>query len=259
VNRGEEVGQRLDGTRFTRVLFFDSLDSTNRYARDEAERGAPDGLVVVADVQTAGRGRLGRTWEAPAGASLLVSVLLRPQLPLEFWPLLTPAAALSAAASLQSLAGIDVRLKWPNDLVVDDRKLAGLLAEAVHAPAALVLGMGVNVLWSSFPDELDGIATACNLCGDSPVDRVDLLVDWLTRFDVMLGELDDPAGRRALRDATAARSATLGRRVRVALATRELCGVASGLTPEGLLEVTADDGHVETIAAGDVVHLRPSA
>jgi BirA family biotin operon repressor/biotin-[acetyl-CoA-carboxylase] ligase len=259
VNRGEDLGRRLDGTRFTRALVFDSLDSTNRYARDEAERGAEEGLVVVADVQTAGRGRLGRTWEAPPGASLLVSVLLRPELPLEQWPLLTPAAALSAAAALQSLAGIDARLKWPNDLVVDDRKLAGLLAEAVQPPAALVLGMGLNVFWPSFPEELEGIATACNLCSDASVDRFELLVEWLTRFDRMLDDLHDPAGRRALRDATAARSATLGRRVRVALATRELCGVASGLTPEGHLEVTGDDGRVETVAAGDVIHLRATS
>jgi BirA family biotin operon repressor/biotin-[acetyl-CoA-carboxylase] ligase len=258
VNRGQELGRRLERTRFGPVLLFDSLDSTNRYARDEAERGAEAGLVVVADVQSAGRGRLGRTWEAPPGASLLVSVLLRPALPLEFWPLLTPAAALSAASALQALAGIDARMKWPNDLVVDDRKIAGLLGEAVHAPAAAVLGMGVNVFWASFPDELNGIATACNLCADRAVDRDELLVAWLTRFDAMLDDLHDPDGRRALRDAAAARSATLGRRVRVTLASRDLCGVASGLTPEGLLEVTADDGHVETIAAGDVVHLRAS-
>jgi BirA family biotin operon repressor/biotin-[acetyl-CoA-carboxylase] ligase len=259
VNDAHELGPRLDGTRFGPVQVFDTIDSTNRYARDEAVQGTADGLVVVADAQTAGRGRLGRTWEAPPGASLLVSVLLRPALPLEHWPLLTPAAALSASDALRSLAGIDARLKWPNDLVVDDRKIAGLLAEAVHAPAALVLGMGVNVHWPSFPDELDGIATACNFCSTTPVDRFDLLVDWLTRFDALLANLQDPAGRRALRDGCASRSATLGRRVRVSLPSRQLCGVASGLTPEGLLEVTADDGHVETIAAGDVVHVRATS
>src|SRR5690242_18570837 len=120
---GEDLTERLRGTQFGPVRWFDSLDSTNRYLRDEAAAGAPDGLVAVADVQTAGRGRLGRTWEAPPGASLLVSVLLRPALALEWWPLVTPAAALAASDALHELAGIDARLKWPNDLVVDDRKL----------------------------------------------------------------------------------------------------------------------------------------
>jgi BirA family biotin operon repressor/biotin-[acetyl-CoA-carboxylase] ligase len=262
------VGELLRGTRFGPVHWFPQLDSTNRYAHDAVLAGTggaagtngmdcTDGLVVVADRQTAGRGRLGRTWEAPVGASLLVSVVVRVDDARDDASLVTPAAALAAADALADLAGIDARLKWPNDLVVDDRKLAGILAEAV-ATGRVVVGMGVNVHWNAFPDELASIATACNFLSDRPVDRAELLASWLTRYDATLHELTTADGRARLRDACAARSATLGRRVRVELPGRVFEGTATGLAPNGMLEVTRDDGTLEAVAAGDVVHLRPA-
>jgi BirA family biotin operon repressor/biotin-[acetyl-CoA-carboxylase] ligase len=252
------VGPRLVGTRFGPVRWFSSIDSTNRYAADAAAPGDASGLVVVADEQEAGRGRLGRRWDAPPGASLLVSVVVRLDGAREHLPLVTPAAALAAADALQQLAGIDARLKWPNDLVVDDRKLAGVLAEVV-GNATVVVGMGLNVAWPRFPEELAGIATACNLLSSRPVDRADLLVEWLVRYDALLDQCTTTEGRAALRDAVAARSATLGRTVRVELADRVLVGVASALLADGTLEVTRDDGVREVVGAGDVVHLRPAS
>jgi BirA family biotin operon repressor/biotin-[acetyl-CoA-carboxylase] ligase len=252
------VGPRLVGTRFGPVRWFSSIDSTNRYAADAAAPDDASGLVVVADEQEAGRGRLGRRWDAPPGASLLVSVVVRLDGAREHLPLVTPAAALAAADALQQLAGIDARLKWPNDLVVDDRKLAGVLAEVV-GNATVVVGMGLNVAWPRFPEELAGIATACNLLSSRPVDRADLLVEWLVRYDALLDQCTTTGGRAALRDAVAARSATLGRTVRVELADRVLVGVASALLADGTLEVTRDDGVREVVGAGDVVHLRPAS
>ncbi len=250
------VGARLAGTRFGPVRWFSTIDSTNRYAADAAARGGADGLVIVADEQDAGRGRLGRRWDAPAGASLLVSVVVA--LDAAGQPALaTPAAALAAADAVRSLAGIDARVKWPNDLVVDDRKLAGVLAEVVGG-TTVVVGMGLNVVWDRFPAELAEVATACNLLSTARVDRADLLVAWLTRYDALLDQLVTPAGRTALRDSVAARSATLGRTVRVEFADRELTGVASALLDDGTLEVTRADSVREVVAAGDVVHLRPA-
>jgi BirA family biotin operon repressor/biotin-[acetyl-CoA-carboxylase] ligase len=254
-----DVRLPLEGTRFGPVRWFATIDSTNRYAADEVAargRGAA-GLVVVADEQHAGRGRLGRSWQAPPGASLLVSVVVEVDEARATLPLVTPAAALAAAGALASLAGIDARLKWPNDLVVDDRKLAGILAEAVGRGPLVVVGMGLNVAWREFPDELAAIATSCNLLSDRAVDRVALLTDWLARYDALLAQLTTGAGRAAVRDACAGRSATLGRRVRAELPGRVVLGVASALLANGMLEVTTDDGARETIAAGDVVHLRP--
>jgi BirA family transcriptional regulator, biotin operon repressor / biotin---[acetyl-CoA-carboxylase] ligase len=239
---------QVAGTRFD-VRRFARLDSTNRYLIEEAARGAPVGTVAVADEQTEGRGRLGRSWVAPAGASLLVSVLLRPRLAPERLALLTMAAGLAAIDAVGAIGGFEARLKWPNDVVVDDKKLAGILAEKVGD--AVVIGMGLNVRWESFPDELAGAATACNRHSRHPVGRDDLLASWLGALQVRLGALD-----RIVDDARA-RSATLGRRVRVETAGRTFAADAIELTDEGHLVVRDDDGGERVVAAGDVVHLRP--
>ncbi len=226
---------RLADTRFHDVRWFETVDSTNRYVLECAANGAPEGMVAFADEQTAGRGRLGRTFVAPPAAALLVSVLLRPQLAPERVHLLTLAAALAA---IDALPGIDARVKWPNDVVVDDRKLAGILAEADGA-GAIVVGMGLNVRSDGLAPELHDIAAACD------VDRFELLVAWLRCLHARLDLLD-----HVVPDAIA-RSATLGRRVRVELARETFEGTARSLTDEGYLVV---DGRIVT--AGDVVHLR---
>ncbi len=227
---------RLAGTRFRDVRWFETLDSTNRFLLERAAAGEPDGLVAVADEQTAGRGRLGRTWVAPRGAALLVSVLLRPQLPAERRHLVTLAAAL---ALLDALGDRPAQVKWPNDVVVGDRKLAGILAET-DGGGAIVVGMGVNVRPDLLPGELADIATAYAL------DRAELLVGWLRALDARLASLDS-----VVADVTAC-SATLGRPVRVDLPAETIEGVARALTPEGYLVV--DD---RVVSVGDVVHLRP--
>jgi BirA family biotin operon repressor/biotin-[acetyl-CoA-carboxylase] ligase len=232
---------RLAGTRFRDVRWFETIDSTNRYLLECAAEGAPEGVVAVADEQTAGRGRLGRTWVAPAGSALLVSVLLRPDLAPERTHLVTLAAGLAALDAIDALAPAPAGLKWPNDVVVDDRKLAGILAEGDGA-GAVIVGMGFNVQPAVLPAEIQEIATAL------PVDRVQLLIEWLCAYDRRLGALDTVVG-----DATD-RSATLGRRVRVELARETFEGTASSLTAEGFLVV---DGRV--VSAGDVVHLRYGA
>jgi BirA family biotin operon repressor/biotin-[acetyl-CoA-carboxylase] ligase len=235
---------------FTDVRWFAELDSTNRYLVDEARAGAPAGVVAVADHQTAGRGRLGRTWVAPPGASLLTSVLLRPRLPVEQRHLLVTAAGLAMAEAIEATTGVVAGMKWPNDLLVDDRKLCGVLAEA--AADALVVGLGVNVEWTDVPAELTEIATACNLEGGRPVDRRDLLDAFLAVYVQRLADLNG-----ARRDYEA-RLVTLGRHVRVEQAHRTLVGVARGIDDAGRLLVAPDGGDVEAVAVGDVVHVRPT-
>lgn len=237
-----------NASAFGEIRWFPELDSTNRYLLDEARAGAPTGLVVVADHQTAGRGRLGRSWLAPPGASLLVSVLLRPHGPPGSWHALVTAAGLAMAEAVEATTGVVAGLKWPNDLLVGDRKLGGVLAEA--AGDALVVGIGVNVEWHDVPDDLVALATACNLEGGRAVDRRDLLDAFLAQYGRRLG---DPA--RARRDYEA-RLLTRGRRVRVERAAGEVVGTAVGVDADGRLMVARDDGVVEAIAVGDVVHLR---
>ena len=249
-----ELARAVEGTGFREVRWFASLDSTNRYLVDEAAAGAAPGLVVVADEQSAGRGRLGRTWVAPPGASLLVSALLDRRAPAEERHLALVAAALAAIDAVDEHCGFRPRLKWPNDLVVGDRKLAGLLAEA--ATDAIVVGMGLNVEWDSFPSELEETATACNREG-RPAPRTDLLGAWLRGLDRRLRALAD-GGPATLHSDQLAASATLGRRVRVERARDVLEGEAVALTELGHLVVRTGDGVSHTVIAGDVVHLRPA-
>lgn len=226
-------------TRFGDVRHFDTIDSTNRWLRDEAAAGAPEGVVAVSDHQTAGRGRLGRTWEAPPGSALLMSVLLRPAgLRPERRHLVTAAVALAAADACAPAAAA---LKWPNDLLIDDRKLAGVLAEAVGD--AVVVGIGVNL--TTAPK-----GAACLAEAGGPVDRNDFLAAVLSGLERRLG-----AGWDAVAAEHRTRCATVGRRVRVDLADRSLTGTATAVDDDGRL-VVATATSSEVVSAGDVVHLR---
>jgi len=238
-----------------RLRRLEDVDSTNRLVLDEARAGAEPGLVVVADHQHAGRGRRGRVWTAPAGSSLLVSVLLRPALAAEQLHVVTMAAALGLLDAVRAVAGFTAELKWPNDLVVGDRKLAGLLAEADLGPTgavrAVVVGVGCNVTWAGYPPELEPGATACDREAGHPVERDALLAAFLDRFGERLDALDGvPADYRA-------QLGTIGRAVRVELTTGALEGVAADVDEIGRLVVRAADGATTSVAAGDVVHLRP--
>lgn len=249
---------RLAGTRFGTVRVFDELGSTNTAVMEEALAGAREGLVVVADHQTAGRGRLGRTWSAEPGTALLVSVLLRPRLPVEEMAVVLMAAGLAACDGVEAAAGFRPGLKWPNDLVVGDRKLAGLLAESTGGgEPGVVLGLGVNVSAGAYPAELAGEATSCAERAGRPVDRGELLVALLAALESRYATALAPDGRKETLDAYRADSATLGRRVRVDLtAGPSLEGEASGVAVDGRLVVVDDGGAEHLVHVGDVKHLR---
>ncbi len=211
--------------RFSDVRWFTEVASTNRVAADLVREGAGDGLVVVADHQTAGRGRRGRTWESRPGSALLVSVVLRP-VP----PLVTLAAGVAAAEACQAVAGAKVDLKWPNDLMLDDAKLGGILSELVGDAA--VVGLGLNLGW----------APAGAACLGPGTDRDRLLAAWLA-------VLAQPSGDVLARYRQ--RCSTIGRQVNVEVPGGQVAGMADGIDGEGRLVV---DGRA--IAAGDVVHVR---
>ncbi len=240
------------------VRWLEEVDSTNSAVHERAREGAPEGLVVVADHQTAGRGRLGRRWESPPGANLLASVLLRPACGVEDVHLCTGAVALAGADACEEVAGVEAALKWPNDLLVGPAKLAGVLAEvdvAAGSLVAVVVGIGINVAWP-------GPAAAGGTCLDDlrraagPVDRRELLERRLGALAERRGLLDAAAGRRALADEIRARCATLGQAVRVILAGEELTGLASAIDDAGQLVVETATGP-RRVSAGDVVHLHP--
>jgi len=239
------------------VRWFSELDSTNAYAREQAREGAPEGLVVVADHQTAGKGRLGRRWESPPGANLLASVLLRPNCPADELHLCTASVALAGADACLEMTGVEPRLKWPNDLLVGEAKLAGVLAEAEFSgrrATAVVVGIGLNVAWAG-PEGAGGTCLDDLRLGAPPVDRRALLDRLLGGLALRRPLLDDPGGRRSLAAEFRRRCATLGQQVRVVLAHEEVCGLARELDDAGGLVVDTPRG-TRHLAAGDVVHLR---
>lgn len=255
-----EVLQGLEGTRFGDVRVFDEIDSTNRYLMDEARAGAPEGVVAVADHQTAGRGRLDRSWASAPGVSLLVSVLLRPALAPDKLHLVTVVAGLASVDAVADVCGVCPGLKWPNDVVVGDQKLAGLLAETdgvIESPA-VVVGMGLNVNWPEFPPDLAGTATACNLLSDQDraIRRVDLLVAFLRSLDTRLTLLVGEGGQaKTVADYRRA-CVTLGRSVRVDLPDKAIEGRAVDVDELVRLVVERQTGGRCIVTAGDVVHLR---
>jgi BirA family transcriptional regulator, biotin operon repressor / biotin---[acetyl-CoA-carboxylase] ligase len=215
------------------VSVVDETGSTNADLLAAAAAGAPHRTVLAARHQTAGRGRLDRTWEAPAGSNLLVSVLLRevPDRPHE----LTQRVALAAAQAAHDVAGADVVLKWPNDLLVGEAKLAGILAQATAG--AVVVGLGMNVGWAP-----PGAARL----GDD-VDPLDVLRALLVRYDALPAEIAAEYRRRL---------ATIGSEVRVELPAGTVVGRAVDVDVDGRLVVVDDHRRTHRFATGDVVHVR---
>jgi BirA family biotin operon repressor/biotin-[acetyl-CoA-carboxylase] ligase len=245
------------------IRYLSETDSTNRVVLDLARAGEPEGNVVVADHQTAGRGRLGRVWQAPPRASLLVTALLRPTLPVTDMHLVTIAAALAAADACSAVAGVRPGLKWPNDLVVESdgatRKLAGLLAESIVEGgriSAVVLGMGLNVQWpADLPADLADIATALNHEAGHDVDRDEVLHAWLANLGSRYARLVAPGGVDALLAGFRVACVMLGREVRVEMPDAPLLGTAVDVTREGHLVLETAEGR-RVVSAGDVVHVR---
>ena len=237
---------------------FEEIDSTNAYLHRQARLGAPEGTVAVAAHQSAGRGRLNRRWEAPPGASLLVSVLFRPDIDPAELHLCTAAMALAAAEACRRVAGVGPVLKWPNDVLVAEEKLAGVLAEAVFdegpdGAVAVVVGLGLNIDWPG-PEGAGG--TSLRALGAEKVDRPELLDTLLDALSTRRALLDSGEGRRQVVAELRNRCATLGRRVRVELASESVVGMATEIDEGGHLVVRTRDGP-RTVSAGDVVHLRP--
>jgi len=231
------------------VQWVDETGSTNGDLLEAARAGAPPGSVLAADHQTAGRGRLGRRWEAPPGSSLLVSLLFHGDAP-EGLHRFTQAVGLAAVDACRAVAGVEASLKWPNDVLVGSRKLAGILAETapISRGIAVVVGIGMNVNWPrAIPDDLAESMTALNFeCGE-PVDREAVLAAILAALD----STDWPV----LHDHYRAALSTLGRRVRVEQVGGVVEGTAVDVRPDGTLVVRTPSGERE-ITTGDVVHLR---
>ena len=197
------------------ILRFPSLPSTNLEAAKRAADGAAEGLVIVADEQTAGRGRLGRHWASPKGAGLYFSIVLRPQVDPSAWPLITFVAALAVHDALFQCCGLQTDIKWPNDILANDRKLCGILAETVEG-GSIVLGIGVNLTSTSFPSDLSETATSVESLIDDIPDCETVLQSILRAFQNRYsGFLKEGGREQVINDWSQRSSFAFDKRIRV--------------------------------------------
>lgn len=239
---------------------FDSIDSTNIEALKQARLGAGEGLCVVARQQTAGRGRQGRTWTSPTDAGLYLSVVLRPTFEVKDVPLITLAAAVAVFDTLAEL-GATPDIKWPNDVLINDKKVCGILAETAETDQgfAVILGIGINVTSDSYPPELAGTATSVEDELGRPVTSSEVEPRLLTQFDEWYGRLCTEDGPTSIIDDWSNRSSySHGKQVRVALSSEAITGTTDGIEPNGALRIRRSNGSIIAVQAGDVERLRPT-
>ncbi|PYU86322.1 MAG: biotin--[acetyl-CoA-carboxylase] ligase [Acidobacteria bacterium] len=252
--------QRLKGSLFgKRIFHFFRTDSTNRVALELGHAGEPEGAVVLAEEQTAGRGRGGRAWHSERATGIYVTLLLRPKLAPVQAPLLTMMAGLSAHSAVQALTGLEVDLKWPNDLLVRGRKLGGILTEMHAEPGQIrfvIVGIGLNVNQEKFPGELANLATSLRAETGKPQSRMELLVRLLHEFESDYNRFLREGVATVVARFESVSSYARGKRVRVTNGTESYVGTTAGLGPEGLLQVERDGGQLMTVIAGDVAEAR---
>jgi len=234
-----------------KVLRYESLPSTNTELARMASEGAAEGVAVLADEQTAGRGRLQREWSSPRGAGLYFSILLRPRIPVDRWPLITFMAALAVGDALQEATELQTDIKWPNDLLSGERKICGILSEAIETPAgrAVIVGIGINLTPGAFP-EATSVAEAT---GVQP-DREAILAALLRALPRWYSLLDE---REKIVAAWSSRSSyATGKLVQVNNGDEVWRGTTCGVEPDGALRLRTISGEIKMVRAGDVRSLR---
>ena len=251
-----ELGDNEIGRK---IIHYFRVDSTNGVALKLVGEGAPHGTVVVAEEQTAGRGRFGRTWYSEKSSGIYVSVILRPALPPSTAPILTLMAAVAAHQAISTSTGLPVDIRWPNDLLVDGKKVGGILTEMnaeVDRLHAVVLGIGINVNHSEMPAELKTVATSLKIEGGRPYSRAHILVALLKELERKYHLLLDEGGVAIARRWTAASTYATGKRIRVASNSGDFQATTVCLEPNGALRVRRDDGREESLVSGEIIEVK---
>lgn len=237
------------------VYSFETIGSTNETARRMAESGASEGTLVLSERQTRGRGRLGRLWHSPAGTGLYFSLVLRPRIPLGRVPALSLVAALAVCRVGNQSQGLDIRIKWPNDCLINGRKVAGILVEVsaeLDRIAYSILGIGINMNHKKkdFPLSLRSKATSLAIEAGRPVDRLRFLQDFLFEFEKSYNNFTT-YGLRFIGRELIERSSVINRKITVRVGRQKISGKAVGLDENGALRLQTRQG-VRVISAGEV-------
>ncbi|OLE54615.1 MAG: biotin--[acetyl-CoA-carboxylase] ligase [Acidobacteria bacterium 13_1_20CM_3_53_8] len=241
------------------ILRFDSLASTNTEAARQAQLGAQEGLCIVAREQASGRGRQQRVWISPKDAGLYLSVVLKPRISVEKWPLITLMTALAVYDALLEVCALETDIKWPNDIYASGKKLCGILAETIETDTerAVIVGIGVNLSERAFPDELSEVATSVERETGNRVIVESLLQSLLASLQKRYSVLQSDVGARQTLDEWKKRSSYAeGMRVSVNTGEEIFRGTTRGLASDGALRVETDAGVIRTIHAGEITSIR---
>ncbi|MEW6003378.1 MAG: biotin--[acetyl-CoA-carboxylase] ligase [Nitrospirota bacterium] len=251
----------IEGDIGKEILFYNTVNSTNTIAAELAERGAPEGLVVLADSQQKGRGRLGRTWLSPPGVNIYMSIILRPVLKPRDITLITLMAAISCTIALRRATGLKAEIKWPNDLMVSNKKIGGILTELKMSPERIIfavtgIGINVNVDISEFADEVKEIATSVKNETGIPHSRTVLIREILDETDRWRRFLNNEEGRKRLLSEWQHLTSTLGKKVMVIVGKERFTGLAESIDDMGMLILRLSSGELKKISSGDLTILR---
>lgn len=239
------------------IIYLDSTASTNTYAKKAAEEPFEEGTVVIAEEQTAGRGRLGRQWVSPKGKGIWMSIILKPDIMPAAAPKLTIAAAYAVSKALWDCCRLEARIKWPNDIVAGGKKLCGILtemtAEADEIKSVIVgIGINANLENADFGPQVSGIATSIRLEKGSPVSRKLVVASVLNEFEKVYEVFASEGSIKPFLEEYKNRSAVLGKEIRVIGKKEEITGLAVDISEEGHLVVKLEDGGLKEIMSGEV-------
>lgn len=249
------MSRRIKGWIGTETIRLEETDSTNLQAKQMAEKGAPEGTVVIAECQTAGRGRLGRSFSSPHGEGIFMTVILRPEVPANQVSCLTLIAALAVQQGVAEVTGLDCTIKWPNDIVLNGRKVCGILTEMsleTHAVDYVVIGIGINCGNTAFPPELKDTATSLYLETGHQIDREELIRRIWTAFEPFYESFLRNHDLRELRDTYNTLLINRDREVEVLDSPETWKGIARGIDERGALLVENAAGGLVAVSTGEV-------
>lgn len=253
---GRALSEALKDNSFLKeILFFRTIDSTNLEVKRRAEKGEEGPLLIVADEQTAGRGRRGRAWSSPPGTDIFMSMLLRPKVHPENAAMITLVTALAVAGGIQAATGLRVQIKWPNDVVIGGKKTCGILTEMstdLDEISYVVPGIGINVNSRVFPEEIAATATSlCLECGRT-VHRVPVIAEFVRCFERYYGAFTETEDLSSLREVYESMLVNRDREVLVLDPKGSWRGTAEGITDKGELRVRRTDGTAVCVRSGEV-------
>ncbi|MGD0841397.1 MAG: biotin--[acetyl-CoA-carboxylase] ligase [Candidatus Acidiferrales bacterium] len=248
--------RQLRGSIFgKRIYHFFKIDSTNDVALRLGQEGEPHGAVVIAEEQTAGRGRARRVWLSEKTSGVYMTVLLRPPIPPQHAPLITMLAGLAVRDAVADITGLAPDLRWPNDVLIGRKKFCGILTEMHAEPDRIhfvVVGMGIDVNHARLPDSLAPIATSLRLETGRVLSRIELVARLLRTLETYYNRFLAEGSAPIIERFAAVSSFANGKRVRIVTAAETYEGTTCGLEPSGLLRVTRDDGSIATVISGDL-------